>query len=142
MAVNRIGAVMKRYVILYLATLVVMLPLDFLFLGVLAKDFFKSQAGSALGDLKISPAIIFYLMYPAGIVLFASAAAGSNWQHALLYGALFGMFCYATFDLTTLALFKGWTWPAAIVDIAWGTFATAVSAMAGLLIANAVARQV
>lgn len=131
---------MNRYVILYGATLAVMVPLDFLFLGVLAKDFFKSQVGGALGDLNLLPAILFYLIYPAGIVVFASAAAGGNWQQALLYGGLFGFFCYATFDLTTLALLKGWTWPAAIVDIAWGTFVTAVSAAAGLLIANAVSR--
>jgi uncharacterized membrane protein len=133
---------MKRAVLLYLATLIVMVPLDFLFLGVLAKDFFKAQVGPALGDVNILPAAIFYLLYPLGIVIFASYAAGSNWQHALLYGALFGLFCYATFDLTALALLKGWTWPAALVDIAWGTFATAVSATLGLLIANAIQRQV
>jgi uncharacterized membrane protein len=131
---------MKRYIVLYLATLAVMLPLDFLFLGVLARDFFKSQVGGALGDLNIVPAIAFYLLYPLGIVIFASATAGANWQHALVYGALFGLFCYATFDLTTLALLKGWTWPAAVVDIVWGTFATAVSATAGLLIANTLTR--
>lgn len=131
---------MQRYVVLYLATLLVMVPLDVLFLGVLAKDFFKSQVGGVLGDLNIVPAIAFYLLYAVGIVIFANAAAGPNWQHALLYGALFGFFCYATFDLTTLALLRGWTWPAAVVDISWGTFATAVSATAGLLIANAIDR--
>ena len=133
---------MKRYILLYLATLLVMVPLDFLFLGVLARDFFKSQVGGALGDLKMIPAILFYLLYPAGIVIFALGLAGSNWQQALLYGALFGFFCYATFDLTALALLRGWTWPAAAVDIAWGTFVTAVYATLGLLIANAVSRYV
>ena len=131
---------MKRYVILYLATLIVLVPLDFLFLGVLAKDFFKAQVGPALGDINIAPAVAFYLLYAAGIVIFVSAAAGSNWQHTLLYGALFGLFCYATFDLTTLALLKGWTWPAALMDIAWGAVATALSATLGLLIANALER--
>lgn len=133
---------MKRAVILYLATLIVLVPLDFLFLGVLAKDFFKAQVGPALGDVNILPAVIFYLLYPLGIVIFVSVAAGTNWQHTLLYGALFGLFCYATFDLTALALLKGWTWPAAIVDIAWGTFVTAVSATIGLLLANMMSRQV
>jgi uncharacterized membrane protein len=132
---------MKRAVILYFATLLVLVPLDFLFLGVLAKDFFKSQVGPALGEVNIVPAVIFYLLYPLGIVLFVSLAAGSNWQHTLLYGALFGLFCYATFDLTALALLKGWTWPAALVDIAWGAFATATSATIGLLLANLISRQ-
>jgi uncharacterized membrane protein len=80
-------------------------------------------------------------MYPLGIVIFVSFAAGSNWQHTLLYGALFGLFCYATFDLTALALLKGWTWSAALVDIAWGAFATATAATVGLLLTNLIARQ-
>ena len=131
---------MKRYVILYLATLAVLLPLDFLFLGVLAKDFFKSQVGGALGDLNVLPAVLFYLLYAVGIVIFVSAAAGTSFTHTLVYGALFGLFCYATFDLTVLALLKGWTWPAAILDISWGAIATAISATLGLLITNAVTR--
>jgi uncharacterized membrane protein len=131
---------MKRAVILYFATLVVMLPLDFLFLGVIAKNFFQSQVGPLLGDVRIVPAAIFYLAYPVGIVIFASYAAGQNWQHALLYGALFGMFCYATFDLTALALIKGWTWPVTLVDITWGTVVTGTSATLGLLLANLVLR--
>lgn len=131
---------MKRYIVLYLATLVVLVPLDVLFLGVLAKDFFRSQVGGVLGDLNLTPAILFYLVYAAGIVIFVNGAAGPNWQHALLYGALFGFFCYATFDLTTLALLRGWTWPAAFVDVVWGGVATAAAATIGLLAANAIAR--
>ena len=80
------------------------------------------------------------MVYPAGIVIFANGGAHGDWQQTALMGALFGFFCYATFDLTSLALLRGWTWPAAIVDISWGTFVTAVSATAGLLIANAVSR--
>ena len=131
---------MKRAVVLYFTTLIVMLPLDFLFLGVIAKNFFQSQVGPLLGEVRIVPAAIFYLGYPIGIVIFASYAAGQNWQHALLYGALFGMFCYATFDLTALALLKGWTVPVAVVDIIWGAFVTGTSATLGLLLANLVLR--
>ncbi len=133
---------MKRGVILYLTTLMVMLPLDFLFLGILAKDFFRSQVGPALGDVNVLAAVIFYLLYPLGIVIFVSYAAGANWQHTLLYGALFGFFCYATFDLTAMALLKGWTWPTTLVDLAWGTFMTATAATVGLWLANLVSRQV
>jgi uncharacterized membrane protein len=132
---------MKRYVLLYVATLAVLLPLDFLFLGVLAKGFFKAQVGDALGELNVLPAVFFYLLYAAGIVIFVSAAAGGSLRHTLVYGALFGLFCYATFDLTVLALLKGWTWPAAILDISWGAIATAISATLGLAITNAILRQ-
>ena len=127
---------MKRAVILYFATLIVMVPLDFLFLGVLAKEFFKAQVGPALGDVKILPAVIFYLLDPVGIVIFVSFAAGTNWQHTLLYGALFGLFCYATFELTSMSMLKDWSWTVVVVDIAWGSFVTAVSSTAGLLVAN------
>jgi uncharacterized membrane protein len=51
-------------------------------------------------------------------------------------GALFGLFCYATFDLTSLALLKHWSWAVAAADVSWGTAATAVSSTAGLLVAD------
>ena len=127
---------MNRYIALYLATLFVLLPLDFLFLGIVAKDFFMSQVGDMLGDIRLAPAILFYLLYVVGIVIFVSGRAAATWRSTLLYGALFGLFCYATFDLTSLALLRHWTWPVAIVDVCWGSFVTAVSSTAGLLIAN------
>jgi uncharacterized membrane protein len=126
----------NRYAALYLVTLLVIVPLDFLFLGVVARDFFSSQVGTMLGEIKPVPAILFYLLYVAGTVIFVSGGQGATWQSTLLYGALFGLFCYATFDLTALALLKHWSWPVAIVDVAWGSLVTAVSSAAGLLVAN------
>lgn len=127
---------MNRYVVIYLVTLFVIIPLDFLFLGIIAKDFFTSQVGSMLGEIKLLPAILFYLLYVVGTVIFVSGGTGATWQSTLLYGALFGLFCYATFDLTSLALLKQWSWPVAVVDITWGATVTAVSSTAGLLVAN------
>jgi len=57
----------KRYAILYLATLIVIIPIDFLFLGLVAKGFFTSQVGDMLGEIKLTPAILFYLLYVVGI---------------------------------------------------------------------------
>ena len=127
---------MNRYAVLYLVTLFVLVPLDFLFLGIVAKDFFTSQVGNMLGEIKLVPAVLFYLLYVVGIVIFVSGAADATWQSTLLYGALFGLFCYATFDLTSLSLLRHWSWPVAIVDISWGAVVTAVSSTAGLLVAN------
>ena len=127
---------MNRYAALYLVTLFVIVPLDFLFLGVVAKDFFTSQVGDMLGEIKPVPAILFYLIYVAGVVIFVSGGQGATWQSTLLYGALFGFFCYATFDLTSLSLLKHWTWPVAILDVGWGAAVTAVSSTAALLFAN------
>jgi uncharacterized membrane protein len=126
----------NRYVILYLATLFVIVPIDFLFLGVVAKSFFTSQVGDMLGEIKLAPAILFYLLYVVGILIFVNGPSGATWQSTLLYGALFGLFCYATFDLTSLSLLRHWTWPVAIVDVSWGSFVTAVSSTLGLIIAN------
>jgi uncharacterized membrane protein len=89
-----------------------------------------------LGEIKPLPAVLFYLLYVLGVVIFVSGSPDATWQSTLLYGALFGLFCYATFDLTSLSLLKHWTWPVAIVDIAWGAAVTAASATGGLLIAN------
>ena len=127
---------MNRYAVLYLATLLVLVPLDFLFLGIVAKDFFTSQVGDMLGEIKLAPAILFYLLYVAGSVIFVSGGQGATWQSTLLYGALFGLFCYATFDLTSLSLLKHWTWPVAILDVGWGAVVTAVASTAALVIAD------
>jgi len=126
----------KRVAVLYLATLVVIVPIDFLFLGLIAKSFFTSQVGDMLGAIRLAPAILFYLLYVAGILIFVSGSPDTTWQSTLLYGALFGLFCYATFDLTSLSLLRHWTWPVAIVDVSWGSFVTAVSSTLGLMIAN------
>ena len=124
---------MNRYVVLYLVTLIVLMALDFLFLGILAKGFFVSQVGDMLGEVRLAPAILFYLLYVAGVLIFVSDRAAATWPSTLLYGALFGLFCYATFDLTSLALLKHWSWAGGRCRrIAWGALVTAVSSTAGL----------
>ena len=133
---------MKSNVLLYLATLIVIVPIDFLFLGVIAKDLFTSQVGDMLGTVRLAPAILFYLLYVVGILIFVSAAPGTTWQTTLLYGALFGFLCYMTFELTSMSLLKQWSWTVVIVDITWGTFVTAVASTLGLLIANWIAPRV
>jgi uncharacterized membrane protein len=132
----------KRYILLYLATLIVIVPIDFLFLGTVAKGFFTSQVGDMLGQVRLAPAILFYLLYIVGILVFVSGSPGATWRSTLLYGGLFGLFCYATFELTSMSLLRHWTWPVVIVDVAWGTFVTGVSSTLGLVIANWIERKV
>ena len=126
---------MGRYLALYLTTLIVLVVLDYLFLGVFAKGFMVSEVGDMLADVKPVPAVLFYLLYVVGVLIFVSSPAASA-QTTLLYGALFGLFCYATFDLTCLALLKHWSWGVAALDISWGGVVTAVSSTAGLLVAD------
>jgi uncharacterized membrane protein len=126
----------NRYVVLYLSTLIVLVGLDFLFLGVVAKGFFTSEVGDMLGEIRLAPAILFYLLYVVGVLIFVSGPADATLQSTLAYGALFGLFCYATFDLTSLSLLKHWSWAVAALDVSWGAIVTAVSSTAGLMVAN------
>jgi uncharacterized membrane protein len=130
---------MQRSLVLYLVTLVVLVGLDVLYLGVFAKNFFAAQVGDMMGDVRPVPAVLFYLLYVAGVLIFVSGPATATAQSTLLYGALFGLFCYATFELTSLAMLRHWTWPVAVVDISWGVIVTAISASAGLAVANWIA---
>ena len=127
---------MKRYAVLYLATLMVIVPIDFWFLGTVARGLFTAEVGDMLGEVKPAPAILFYLLYVAGILVFVSGQATATWPSTLVYGALFGLFCYATFELTALSLLKHWTWTVVAVDVSWGVFVTAVSSTLGLIIAD------
>lgn len=126
---------MKREIILFFSTVASMAPLDFLFLGVLAKPFFNSQVGAILGDVNYTAAIAFYLVYAAGVVFFVTSGT-TDWKTAALHGAALGFLCYATFDLTTMALIKGWTWPAVAADLSWGTFVTAFVSALSVVVAG------
>ena len=122
---------MNRYIVLYLATLIVLIPIDFLFLGLVAKGFFTAQVGDMLGEIRLAPAILFYLLYVVGILIFVSGPVGATWQSTLLYGALFGLFCYMTFELTSLSLLRHWTWPVVWSMFPGAAFVTALSSAAG-----------
>jgi uncharacterized membrane protein len=126
----------KRYAVLYLATLMVIVPIDLVFLGTVAKSLFTAEVGDMLGEVRPAPAILFYLLYVAGILVFVSGQAAATWPSTLLYGALFGLFCYATFELTALSLLKHWTWTVVVVDVSWGAVVTAASSTLGLIIAD------
>ena len=111
-------------------------PLRLLVMWALPAELKSSKVTMLLLMRLTVPAVLFYLLYVVGVLIFVSGATGTTWQSTLLYGALFGLFCYATFDLTALALLKHWSWPVAFVDIGWGAVVTAVSSTAGLLAAD------
>ncbi len=109
---------------LYLLTVPVFFAIDMLWLGLIAKSFYRNQLGAFLGDSFNWPAaVLFYFVYIVGILIFAvlPALAKGSLGHALLWGALFGLFTYATYDLTNYATLPGWPVKVVIIDIAWGT---------------------
>lgn len=119
------------FIKLYGIALPVFFAIDMVWLGLLAKDFYRQQIGALMkSDVNWAAAIIFYLIFIAGLVTFVitPAVEKGSWMHAVLYGALFGLVCYATYDLTNLAVAKDWPLLVTIVDLAWGaTLAASVS---------------
>ena len=108
---------------LYAIALPVFFAIDMLWLGVVAQNFYRSQIGNIMKpDVNWVAAIIFYLIFIAGLVVFViePAVEKGSWKHALLLGAFFGLVCYATYDLTNLAVAKDWPVLVTIVDLAWG----------------------
>jgi uncharacterized membrane protein len=115
----------------YLVALVTMVAIDLAWLGVMAPRFYKPVMGDiALPSFNLAPAIAFYLLYPVGLVIFAVAPAlkSGSVGTALIYGALFGFFTYATYDLTNQATLRNWTSQLTLLDVAWGTVLAGLTA--------------
>lgn len=115
---------MNTFLKLFLIALPVFFAIDMIWLGLVAKNFYRQQIGFLMTpDINWLAAIIFYLLFIAGMVVFVIRPAYemNSWQHAVLYGALFGLITYATYDLTNLATLKDWPILVTIVDLAWGT---------------------
>jgi len=111
------------YLKLYALTIPVFFVIDILWLGVIAKGFYRRNLKSILSsDVNWTAAVIFYLIYIAGILFFAvrPAVHNSSLGQAAVLGALFGFFTYATYDLTNMATIKDWPLVIVIVDILWG----------------------
>jgi uncharacterized membrane protein len=123
-----------RAVLAYVATILVIVIADYLWLGFVTKDFVRAQVGTLLLDTpRWIAAVLFYVVYVMGVLYFVvmPAMADGSVITATLRGALFGLFCYATYDLTNFATLKAWTPALTLVDIAWGSVMTAVAASAG-----------
>lgn len=132
---------MIQYVVAYVATTVIFLGIDAIWLGKVATRFYVDNIGHLMLDKpNMVAAAGFYALYIVGIVIFAISPSlrSGNVGYALLYGALFGFFAYATYDMTNYATLKGWPFLVVIVDVAWGTVLTGISAFLGTLVARMV----
>ena len=114
----------KQMLVLYLITLAVFFLIDMIWLGVVAKGFYRKHLGPLMSPkVNWAAAILFYLLFIVGLVVFAvrpALAAGKPVQ-ALFLGALLGLISYATYDLTNLATLKDWPIVVTVVDLIWGT---------------------
>lgn len=108
---------------LYGITLPIFFALDMVWLGVVAKSFYAKHIGFLMkSNVNWAAALLFYALFIAGLVFFviAPAVQKASWTHALLFGALFGLITYATYDLTNLATMKDWPVVVTVVDLMWG----------------------
>ena len=125
------------FIKLFLIALPVFFVIDMIWLVLVARKFYNKHLGFLMRpDINWYAAIIFYLLFIAGLVVFVISPAVEKHSpvHALLYGALFGLIAYATYDLTNLATLKDWPVIITIVDLLWGmVLSMAVSAITYLI---------
>ena len=120
-------------VIGYVTAAVVFLACDALWLGVIAKNFYREKLGAMMLEKPLlGAAAVFYLLYVVGLLVFIilPQARDGSWKSALGFGALFGLVAYATYDMSNLATLRDWSTSLSVVDMAWGAFATAVACAA------------
>jgi len=128
-----------KYLVCYAATLLTLLVVDGVWLGVIAKDFYRTNLGHLMAEnVNFLAAGLFYVVYPLGVVYFAGSAGleSGAWLDATLCGALFGFVAYATYDLSNWATLKAFPAQVAVVDMIWGAALTAFAATVGMLAAR------
>ncbi|MGM0529701.1 MAG: DUF2177 family protein [Bacteroidota bacterium] len=127
----------KTVLISYILTFIVFLAIDMVWLGLIARNLYRKYLGDFLSDkVNWTAAFIFYLLFVIGISIFAiyPAVNKDSVSSAILLGALFGFFTYATYDLTNLATLKGWPLPIVFIDILWGAMLSAIVSLSGFYI--------
>lgn len=133
---------MKIILVHFVSVIVAMLAIDSVWLNTMYSRFYQPQIGHLLADqVRYGPAAVFYVIYAAGLtilVLQPAMAAGSGVGRVFLYGAVYGLIAYATYDLTNHATLKDWPTLVTVVDMVWGTLLTGTVSV----IANLVARNV
>lgn len=125
---------MKTILVAYVATLVVFVAADFIWLSSMANVLYRPTLGDMLAPaFRPVPAILFYLIYALGLTFFAvrPSMQSSDLLIALFYGAMFGFVAYATYDLTNQATLKNWSTALTIADLAWGSALSATAAATG-----------
>jgi len=125
---------LMTYALSYVAALLVFLSIDIIWIRSVMRPLFERNLGEILLETpRLGAAGAFYALYVAGIMYLAiaPAIAAGSWRTAALNGAIIGFLAYGTYEATNLATLKGWTYEMLSIDLAWGVFLTAVTAVAG-----------
>ncbi|KQX87102.1 DUF2177 family protein [Variovorax sp. Root473] len=128
----------------YLAALACFLVLDAVWLSVMGPRLYQPALGALMApQVNWAAAVLFYVLYGVGLVVFAIAPALGAAGPAVAWrrGALFGLVAYATYDLTNQATLRDWSWAVTAADLAWGTAVSGVSAWVAARITSRPARR-
>jgi uncharacterized membrane protein len=140
-AFKRSEKMLMKYIIGYIATGIAFAAIDSVWLRTMYTRLYQPEIGEMMmkNGFRLGPAIIFYLLYILGMMIFAVGPAllTGKWQTALIWGALLGFFCYMTYDLTNYATLKVWSMKVTILDIIWGTFLTGSASLVGFWMTQA-----
>jgi len=127
---------MAYYLKLYFVTLIAFFAIDIIWLGFVARNFYRKYLGFLLApNPNWLAAIIFYLLFIVGILVFVVVPGlkDNSLKTTLLRAALFGLITYATYDLTNLATVKDWPVLVTVVDMIWGMILSVVVSLAGFM---------
>lgn len=121
---------LSKELAVYLSTFGIFLALDALWLGKVSPKLYRNNIGHLMAKRpNLVAAAIFYAIYILGITVFVlipTLQSGSIGE-ALIKGGLFGLVAYATFDLTSQAVFKNWPTKITVIDLVWGSFITSIT---------------
>lgn len=132
---------LTTYLVLYVATLVIFLGIDVVWLKLVVLDIFESRIGTMMRDQPlIGVAAGFYAAYVAGAIYFASGPAieSGDYVGVFVRGAILGLLAYGTYEFTSMSIMKNWDWTMVAMDTAWGGFLTGISAVLGLWVTRLV----
>ena len=131
---------MRNAVLTYLTVLIVFVGIDAVWIGVIAGNVYRREMGALMVDRPLWGAVLlFYLLYAAGITVLAIPEGQGGWLRALLQGAVLGLCAYATYNLTNVAVVRGWPIRLSLMDLAWGTALTAFAAVVGYFVKSRLA---
>jgi uncharacterized membrane protein len=120
-----------RIIAAYAVALLTLCVLDGLWLGWIARDFYRQQLGPLMTDnVRAVPAALYYLLYPAVVVYLALTPTARSTAQAAMRSAVLGLAAFGVYDLTNLAILRGYGVTLAAIDMAWGGFATALAGTA------------
>lgn len=120
----------------FLIPLVIFLGIDFIWLGLIAKNFYEKELSPFARTLNLPASLLSYLLITLGVVFFVLPKSAGDLTQALVWGGLFGLIVYGVYDLVNLATLADWSLKMTIVDMLWGGVVCSLVSGLTILVAN------